>query len=172
MASALDPGKFALFAAKRPSIGNIVANCTLTERHGASYQVSTSPVEDGSFLTDHIIREPITLDMTAIFSPYPDNIIDSVRDGQNADTRAVWARIRALADSGVPFRVYTTLQVYDDMVFTAFDHTEQGEDVIRLNASLQQIQIAKTQSDVYIADSVVDNLSTADDVGNPPTSPQ
>lgn len=133
--------------------------------------MSSSPIEDGSFLTDHIIRDPLPLDMVAIFSPYPDNIVDQVRDAESADTRATWSRIRALADSGEPFRVYTTLQVYDDMVFTSFRHTEQDRGIIELNASLVQIQIAKTQTDIYLADDVKNNLSTADDVGNPATSP-
>lgn len=104
--------KFALFAAKRPSIGQIIANCTLSEVHGAEYEISEAPIEDGSFLTDHIIRRPIRLQMTAIFSPYPDNIGDQFSDGINADTKATWARIRALADSRVPFRVYTQLELY------------------------------------------------------------
>lgn len=163
--------KFALFASKRPSIGNIIANCTLSETHGASYQISTAPIEDGSFLTDHILREPITLAMTAIFSPYPDNFVDQLRDGENADTKATWARIRALADSRVPFRVYTVLEVYEDMVFESFSHTEQDENVIRLEATLRQVQFAKTQSDVAIANSVKNNLSQPDDVGLAPTSP-
>lgn len=166
-----DLSKFALFAAKRPSFGNIVANCTLSETHGADYEISEAPIEDGSFLTDHVIRRPVRLQMTAIFSPHPDNIVDQFRDGENADTKATWARIRALADSRIPFKVYTRLQIYDNMLFESFSHTEDGLEIIRLEASLRQIQIAKTQTDAFIAEGVRDNLSTADDVGNPATSP-
>lgn len=156
---------FALFAAKRPSIGPIVTNCTLSEVHGASYEISTSPVENGTTLTDNVIRRPIMLSMEAIFSPYPDNIIDQFRDADSVDTRATWARIRALADSLEPFEVYTQLQVYKNMMFVEFSHTEQDEGIIRLQATLQQIQIAGVSNDSYIAESVMDKMLKSTDAG-------
>lgn len=60
------------------------------------------------------------------------------------------------------------------MVFESFSHTESDDqtgNIIRLEAMLKQIQVAKTQSEVYLADDVKNNMSTADDVGNPATSP-
>jgi len=163
--------KFALFAARRPSIGNIITNCTLSETHGEDYDISDAPIEDGSHLTDNRIKRPTVLEMVGVFSPYPDNIIDQVRDGANADTKATWARILALANSSEPFDVYTVLRLYKGMQFSSFRHTEQGENVIILNAILRHIEVAKTQSDLHLADDIKNNLSAAEDVGNPATSP-
>ena len=164
---------FTLFAAKRPSIGSLICNCTINERHGGRYLISDSPVEDGTVLTDHVIRAPIILDMVAIFSPYPDNIVDNIRAQVRGDqdAKGLWARIRALADSRETFDVYTVLELYRSMIFESFEHTEQDEGIIRLQATLRQIQVVKTLTDAYVAPSVMDNLSSSSDVGLQPTSP-
>lgn len=174
--------QFALFAAKRPSIGNIVLNCTLSERHGRRYAISESPIENGATITDHALKLPRVLDLVGVLSPYPDNIQQALANkasafvGQNGfpDARGTWARIVALADSRIPFDVYTNLELYRNMMFESFEHTEDDQtsgSIITLVATLRQVQFAATISELNIADSVLNNLSSADDVGLQGTSP-
>jgi hypothetical protein len=162
--------QFALFAAKRPSIGNLIMNCTISEVHGGEYVISDAPIENGSTISDHIIKLPTTLKLVGIFSPFPDNGDAEVRNAiaGNPEAKATWAQIRALADSRVPFDVYTYLELYKNMAFALFSHTEddtQNGGIIRLEATLRQLEFAATINELNIADSVLNNLSSADDVG-------
>lgn len=167
-----------LFAAVRPFIGSITLNCTLREEHGADYYMSTEPIEDGSYLTDHRIREPILLTMEAIISPYPDNMVDQFR-GESGQAkrnaldyeRSVWARIRAVADSNTPFSVYTSREHYADMTFETFRHIEQGEGVIHLYATLRQVQIATLRVDAFTDPSMANILGSSDNLGLQGTTP-
>ena len=170
------------FLQVRPKLGPLVMNCTTSEVHGAQYALSDSPIENGSVLTDHKIRLPRVLQMQAIFSPYADNIVDQERGrAQQIDTLArtreatrnpgssyyqtVWSRIRALADSNETFEIITELEVYKSMVFAEFNHTEQNEGIIRLNATLREIQFSSVRRDLFVKENMADIATGGDDVG-------
>lgn len=166
------------FTAARPKIGSIVLNCTTSEVHGAEFEISQSPIEDGSFLTDHRIELPRVLDMEAIISPYPDNIVDQVRGLVNIAKRndddiykSSWARVRALASSNEVFEVITDREVYQSMTFESYSHTEVNEGLIRLQARLRQIQFSTVRREQYLSPSFSDIGGASADVGLQGISP-
>lgn len=160
------------FAAARPKIGDIVLNCTTREVHGADFEISQSPIEDGAVLSDHRIELPRVLEMEAIISPFPDNIQDQLR-GEGLDYklngedyyRTSWARVRALASSNETFEVITDREVYPSMTFESYSHTEQNEGIIRLQARLRQVQFATTLRERFLAPNFTDVGGSPADVG-------
>ena len=170
-----------LITAVRPSIGPIVLNCTMRERHGGAFAISDAPIEDGSFITDHAIELPRILDIDAVISPFPDNPVDELRSAysfirdsiQTQSFRSpldyaadVWARIRALASSMEPFEVTTDREHYKQMIFESYeciDANNPGSTF--LTATLRQVQFAKTRTDTFSAADQANELDATDDVG-------
>lgn len=159
------------FTAARPSIGDLVLNCTTMEVHGGEFEISLSPLEDGAVLSDHRIELPRVLQMEAIITPYPDNIVDQVRSsiaqvklGQDY-YRTVWANVRALASSNEVVEVITGIEIYTSMTFASYSHTEQNEGIIRLQATLRQVQFASVLRAKYLSPSFSDIGGNSDDVG-------
>ncbi len=164
------------YTAARPSIGDLVLNCTVREVHGGEFEIATSPLEDDAVLSDHRIELPRRLELEAIVSPYPDNLVDQLR-GQffalrsalkgNAQDyyQSMWSRIRALASSNETFEVITGLEVYSSMTFRSYGHVEQNEGVIRLTGELWQIQFATVLRERFLAPSFADIGGRSADVG-------
>jgi hypothetical protein len=160
------------FTAARPKIGDIVLNCTTREVHGAEFEIASSPIEDGARLSDHRIELQRTLDMEAIISPFPDNIVDQFRgEGLSLKLngedyyRVAWARIRSLASSNETFEVITDREVYPSMTFESYLQTEQNEGMIRLQARLKQVQFATTMRERFLAPNFADVGGASADVG-------
>lgn len=151
---------FALLFAERPSIGPIVLNCTVREEHGASYTMTSEPIEDGSVLTDHRIRNPRVLEIEGIISPRPDTLSSqllgglldedqvSVQTGTNFDT--AWSKLLAYADDPRPSEVVTRLETYPQMLCEQFTHTEDGREVIHFQMTLREIQVARIRREQFL----------------------
>jgi hypothetical protein len=165
------------FTAARPSIGDLILNCTVREVHGGEFEVAKSPIEDGSVLSDHRIELPRVLEMEAIISPYPDNLVDQVRSqvqfaasaiktGSSEDYyRTSWARVRALASSNETFQVITDREIYPNMTFESYSHVEQNKGIIHLNAILVQIEFATVLREKFLAENFADVGGSSADVG-------
>jgi len=170
-----------LITAVRPTIGPIVLNCTIRERHSGDIAISEAPIEDGSTLADHALILPKVLEIEGVISPYPDNpadqirmaagfVADSIRRGKprsSADYAAdVWARIRALASSLETFDVTTDREHYKSMLFEHYECTDTNNaGTTFLIATLRQVQFAKTKFEPFPSDDVKDPLSSTADVG-------
>ncbi len=170
------------FTAARPKIGDLVLNCTTREVHGGEFEIPQSPIEDGSSLSDHRIELNRVLEMEAIISPYPDNIVDeqasNVLIAYDAITsrslnyyRSIWARVRALASSNETFEVITDREIYNSMTFKSYSHVEQNEGIIRLQAILWQIQFATVLSEKFLSPSFADIGGSSANVGEQGVSP-
>lgn len=164
------------FVEARPSIGDLVLNCTTREVHGGEFEIPGSPIEDGSVLSDHRIELPRRLEMEAIFSPYPDNLVDQTRNqvqgirqaimGNSMDYyRTIWSRIRSLASSNETFQVITDREIYDSMTFKSYSAPDENTGIIRLTAELWQIQVATVLRERFLAPSFADIGGNSADVG-------
>ena len=168
-----------LFTAARPSIGTISLNCTMREVHGGSYTIASAPVEESDRIsTDHVLKNPVMLEIEGVISQYADNIVDQLRgisgrsDYAQVDyMRSAWARIEALADSRVPFEVVTDRKVYSNMLFVSYQHEDTPEgDAIKLRAMLQQIQVALIYRESTASPAVADALSSTTALGQQPVT--
>ncbi len=170
----------AILFAQRPSIGPIVLNCTVVETHGASYTMTSEPIEDGSILTDHRVRNPRVLEIEGVISPRPDTLvsqlggfdsidIDQDQDGlakttgQNFDT--AWAKLLAFADDPRPSEVVTALETYPQMLVEEFSHDEEGLEVIQFRMRLREIQVARIRREQFLPEDFEARLQGEDDLG-------
>lgn len=173
-----------LLLAERPQIGPIVLNCTLRELHGANYEMTSMPVEDGSRLTDHRIRMPIEVEIEGVISPRGDtfpgqfdpglfrtddpliDVLDPDRGSERLDPVAsAWSKLRAYADSNSPSEVFTALEVYEDMLPVSLVHEEAGTDAIVFTMRLRQVQIARNRNEQFVSPDFESRVRGPDDLG-------
>lgn len=64
-----------IFVRSRTSIGDVVLDATLRVKHQVVAQVSTSPLEDGAEITDHVRILPQNLEMVGIITPTENTLL-------------------------------------------------------------------------------------------------
>lgn len=96
------------------NIGGIFLDATLSEDHQYNSRVTNYPVEDGRIISDHIINEPETLQITGIVSDTPLSILAPFNRSVDAFNRLV--RIHTNKER---ITVVTGIKVYTDMVMTS-----------------------------------------------------
>jgi hypothetical protein len=163
-----------LLFAQRPSIGPITLNCTLSETHGSTYTMTDMPIEDGSVLTDHRIRDPIVLELEGVITPQADSVVTQFAPGtspspetfsQSDEYDTVWSRLRAYADDPRPSQVITALETYESMLPVAFSHTEDGRDGIIFQMTLRQIEVARVRREQFVAADFQARVEDEDNLG-------
>ncbi len=144
---------------KQPQISSIKIDTFLSEEHSYSSSVTTSPIEDGAFVNDHIIKDPFTLSVNGYIS----NIatigigvldqafgaiqgISSVFSGKNKAKDAETELVRIRNDKEI-FTVVTGLRSYKNMVITnvSFPRSSSTGSGLEFNATFQQVEIAKVE---------------------------
>lgn len=96
------------------SVGGIYLDATLSEDHQYSSRVTNYPIEDGRIISDHIINEPETLQITGIVSDTPLSFLAPFNRSVDAFNRLV--RIHTNRER---ITVVTGIKVYTDMVMTS-----------------------------------------------------
>lgn len=115
-------GKF--IQKKRSSVGNVILDATLSETHTNTNQVTDHPVEDGSIISDHINRQPDTLDLVGTVSDFPvywlgGTMAPSPIDGDATRPKdrvaLAYGELRRIMIEGELITVVTTLREYENM---------------------------------------------------------
>ena len=90
-----------------------------TEEHKLKVSKTTYPVESGSSLVDHAVREPTKLKLQGWVS----NLMPSADAVSNVDSTerstAAWLEILRVMEERQPLTVVTALAVYDSMLITS-----------------------------------------------------
>ncbi len=132
----------------------IELEATLQESFTGTAAVTDHPVEDGADITDHIRRQPETLELRGIVSNYPLVVLSSARarpiqPGGDPSQRAeeAFAFLRDLKDRGQTVDVSTTLSDYFNFAITSISVTrdKDSRQIVDLSISLREIQIARTE---------------------------
>jgi len=140
---------------KQPQIASIKVDTFLSEDHSYSSSVTTSPIEDGAFVNDHIIKDPFTLSVNGYVSNISTigiGVLDqalagiSVLSGKNKAKDAEAELVRIRNDKEI-FTVVTGLRSYKNMVITnvSFPRSSTTGSGLEFNATFQQIEIAKIE---------------------------
>ncbi len=140
---------------KQPQIASIKIDTFLSEDHSYSSSVTTSPIEDGAFVNDHIIKDPFTLSVNGYVSNISTigiGVLDqalagiSVLSGKNKAKDAEAELVRIRNDKEI-FTVVTGLRSYKNMVITnvSFPRSSTTGSGLEFNATFQQIEIAKIE---------------------------
>lgn len=132
-----------------PTIGGIQIDVSIRETHATAKEISDSPIELGSDISDHIQKKPDEVQLDGMLSNLPSSLIDRGElesTGNTAEKR--YAELLALVDNNEVFELVTGLRVYQNMVFTAFavDRDNSTGEVIRFRATMREIQFARSET--------------------------
>lgn len=91
-----------------------------SESHKAQSSATNHPIEDGSAISDHVMLDPATLDVTGIISRHPVMYGASMSQSPTRDADAYEA-LQTMHASRTPMTVTTSLGVYENMVMTSLE---------------------------------------------------
>lgn len=98
----------------RTTISSVLLDAVISEDHSYNSRVTNYPIESGLIISDHIISEPDTLQITGIVSDTPLSIFAPFNNSVNAFDQLVEIQKRKER-----ITVVTGIKVYTDMVITS-----------------------------------------------------
>jgi len=157
-----------IFIDRRPVIGTITIDASVQEIHEHGSTITDHPVELGADVSDHIIDEPVRVQMEGVVSDSvrtPLDVFSPTFTGRNSI--AAWQQLLALRDSKIPFALQTSLRNYTNMVIERISATRSLRDsnVLRFTADLRKLVTGATQYADALAQEVADLAGQAADLG-------
>lgn len=145
---------FLLGGKSQTSIGSITVDVILRKVENNPADVTNSPVEDGSTISDFVINQPQTLRIRGKISDtplgQPFNLRGQIFTGQinNSISRQAYNDLLKLRNSKETFDIMTSRAIYTDMLFTDFNVIDDPNTgfAIEFIANCQQVlkAIART----------------------------
>ena len=120
----------------RTAISGVVLDAVLNEDHAYNSRVTNYPIENGLIISDHIINEPDTLQITGVVSDTPLSFLAPFNNSINAFNTLVEIHNRRER-----ITVVTGIKVYTDMVITSLQvpRTIQSGQSLTFVIDLQKI---------------------------------
>lgn len=146
-----------LFQQSSRSIGLIIPDVVVTEKHSDTLEVTEHPVEIGAPIADHAYKRPSELTMEVGFAGGGSllDLLDTSSVGITLGTspQETYQKILDLQASRIPFDVTTGKKKYSNMLIRAIDVTTDrtSENVLMCVLTLKQVLISQTQS-ISVAD--------------------
>lgn len=170
-------------------VGVVSVDAVLTELHRFENLVTRHPIEDGSPVTDHIVNQPVTLEMEGRITDTPLSLLESLGSGASgligsqlgvnqavlaAGTAAIGASLPgraklayqelvALFVSRETFTVISGINEYENMAFETLEFPRAAQDgrSLRFRATLKELIIVGVdrQSNAEIVAEEVQNTS-------------
>lgn len=126
---------------QKGKVGSVELDATLVENHRYSSNVTTYPIESGPILTDHIVNEPVIINLEGIVTDTPLLILSPFNRSIDAFNRLIEIhRNREIVT------VVTGLKTYQNMAITSFEvprNVDTGQS-LRFNIELQEIILDTT----------------------------
>lgn len=167
-----DPGR-------RVTIGSIVVDATVRERHEYSAAVTDHPIEEGGFITDHIYENPriVTVEGEITDSPV---MFFSVLGGLSNRRVEAYDQLVKLYQQKDIVTLVTGLKIYTDMVIQNLVFPREQNTGKRLQFTAEFKEVRKVSSQVVgVVNASAENedkVSGSKDLGRqettPPTTPQ
>lgn len=151
-----------IFYSQGGKLGTLDIDVTVRESHSMQSQVTDSPVESGTDVTDHVRNAPRSVTIEGVISKTPVNVAQF----NPLRYRNAFSKLEKMHAAREPVTVITALRQYDNMVIMSID-VERDHDtanVIRFAAQLRQVRIVKTGKDA-LADAAKDTLASEADGG-------
>lgn len=124
-----------------------------SETHNWTAQTTSNPVEKGEPVSDHVQRDPDTLQINGIISNASvrgklGTLLDRMADGLSLESpvQQAFDKLYALMEDKRPMTVYTQYKIYPDMVLTSLSiprSPESGES-IEFNATFTHVRCVST----------------------------
>lgn len=111
----------------------------LTEEHKFTSKVTSYPVENGTIVSDHILKYPVTINLSGYVTDTPLSFL-AILASFNRST-AAFDRLVQLHKNRAVFKVVTGIRVYENMTITQLDvprSIKTGQALV-FNIQLQEI---------------------------------
>ena len=131
------------------SIGGIIPDVVIRERHQDDLEATEHPVEMGSPITDHAFMRPVSVTIEAGWSNSGLPSLSGLLSGDIGEgrVRQIYDQMQALQSSLTLLTIVTGKRLYTNMVITSLDVTTDAasEYTLMLTANCRQIIIVQTQ---------------------------
>lgn len=146
-----------LFHQRSRSVGVIIPDVVVSEKHTDALEITEHPVEVGAAVSDHAYKKPSEVVMECGFSGGGSlvDFVDTNRVGLGIGLgpRETYQKIIELQESRIPFDVVTGKRIYSNMLLKAVEVTTDrtSENVLMATLTLREVIMTSTQS-VHVAD--------------------
>lgn len=155
-------GSVAIFSSKKPEIGRVIPDASLTENHSVEVDVSAEPIEDGSTATDHIQVQQRQLTLTVGVTTHTDTLIPNISSVRHI---TLYRDLQQMAKTGEIFTAVTSLERYSNCVLTLVGTQRSAE-----NTNALEIVCAIIQLETSIVDDIANLSALALDAALPQES--
>lgn len=132
---------------RRVAIGAIQLDATIRESHSYRNRVTNHPIETGSFVTDHVYSEPISLELEGEITDTPVQIF-SLLAGLSQRRIEAFEQLVALKETRDVITVVTGLKIYNNMVIEDFDANRDQKTGRKLSFTARFQEVRKVASQV------------------------
>lgn len=148
------PQRASIFTQDNP-LEALEFDASVSEIHSGDTSVTDHPVEEGSDITDHVRRNPESLQINAIVTNHPILIARSLRvlpsvRGGDPDSRAedAYGFLKEHKDAGTVMGLSTTLRDYKNMVITALSVSRDSTtgNIVDISLTVREIIVAQTET--------------------------
>lgn len=131
--------------------GGLVFDAVFEEDHTLELEVTDNPVETGVSITDHAYMKPYKVRITAGVTNTPLTVKNDGYGEGDGRTVAAFKALEALMRTREPFDVQTGLKLYENMLCTSVNTTQDAgsANVLVFTAELREIIIVQTQAVTY-----------------------
>ena len=153
-----------VFPTRKPSIGPLRFDASLSEVHGTDVELTDAPIEGGSVVTDHAITMPKAITLVVASSSRPDELLSVPEPSRHLRQ---WRKLEALAESHEIVDVVTTLRVYTSMMITNIGtvRTKESTHALQISVRLRKVEFSSLDPSQAIADAAHDVALAATDIG-------
>lgn len=128
--------------ARNAQIGGLTVDVTLSELHERNSDITESPVETGSIVTDHVVRRPARVRIEGFVTDTPAVIFGL---GQGNRVQSAVETLEQLWKDRQVVQVVTGYGLYQNMVISELQLPRGREQALRFTASLQQIEVVESE---------------------------
>jgi len=156
---------------RRPWIGPLEFDCSITEDHAAELVLTDNPIEAlpgfPGLVTDHAVLLPRVLRMVVLVSTTPDRLL--AVSGFLTPTRHIrqWRKLRDLWARRELLTVVTTLELYTSMMLVRVGtpRRSQTTNALEIDCTLRQVLFAAVPGVQDLAEAAADLALAEQDVG-------
>lgn len=136
-----------LLGKRRGAIDIIVLDAVLNETHTRESEITDHPIQNGSFINDHIINQPPTVTMDCFISDHPQksSVIQSLSRVFTflKPSQRTFEYLNLLWRQKKLLTVVTSLKIYRRMAIESitFDRNPQTSNALSFQITLKQIRI-------------------------------
>jgi len=131
-------------------IAGFELDATLNERHERSAQITEDPIESGSLMSDHVIRDQRRVTIEGLVTDQPVIPFDSERsaDGRDFPTKYdAFEQLDELWKNAEPFDIVTAYGEYENMVIERLEMPRQQEsDALQFTIEAKQIRFVEPET--------------------------